>query len=645
MTKDGQAIGSLCVIDHKARSLTDQDRETLGLLAQQTINMITLHEQTLQNTSLNQTLIEKAHLLDEISNDMPAMVIYWDNNQICRFVSQSYCHQIDKSIDEVVGQHYDRVVPPKLASVAKPFFLKALNGEMSFANISDSVYRNSDEIRHAQYIPDYSESGTVRGVLIIITDITYQRKAENNAALFSQVIGHSSDCIMITDDNYQIEYINDSFRSTTDYHLKEIAGKIPDFLFSDSLAQHSFQEIKKHLNNKNYWSGELWQARKNDTPFLVLMSIDAIKDINNKITHYAFSSRNQTENEKMRSELVTMTDMLNRTGKMAKVGGWELNLITNEIVWTDEVFTIHELEKNVEPNLQEATSFYPIEAKKVLELAIEIAITQGKSWDLELPFVTAKKNNLWVRATGECIRFNNKALKLRGTLQDITERKLVNIERENDELKHRTTLVKEVHHRIKNNLQGVSGLLSNFAYDNPNHADLFNEANAQLQSVAVIYGLQGQKPDDSIELKELSYAITRNIQSLWQTNIHFDLDQPWLKTYIEKNEAVPIALIMNELITNAVKHQTTENSTSVKLEHIEFKSNSKSNISNKTLITISNLGNYNIERDHDYRPRAHSGIRLMSALMPKRGAIMHRDISENIIKISLELSYPVVKFE
>lgn len=647
ITKQGHKIGSLCVVDQHPRSLSEKERNTLLLLAEQTVSMIELFEQQNTNSSLSQSLNEKIHILDEISNDMPAMVIYWDKNQICRFVSRSYCRQIDKPMDQVIGHHYDSVVPEKLAAAVKPCFLKALNGEFCETDASDSAYTNSDAVRHGQYIPDFDEDGRVQGVLVLITDITYQVKAEKNAALFSRVIGHSSDCILITGEHFEIEYVNKSFTTLTQYALDEIAGKTPDFLFSGH--QNTAPEaIKNTLKQDGHWNGDLWHTKKNGDVFFALVSIDVIKDFNGNISQYILSLRDQTQNEKMRSDLFIMSDMLNRTGKMAKVGGWEYNLISKTLLWTEEVFRIHELPKASEPAIEAAMDFYPTEAKQALTRAMEMATEEGTPWDLELPFVTAQNNRRWVRATGECIQFNNKPLKLTGTLQDITDRKLAELQKEQDDIKHRNTLIKEVHHRIKNNLQGVSGILSNFAEQHPSQAPLFNEANAQLQSVAVIYGLQSKKPDSFVEIGELAFAIKNNIERLWQTDIGFEFDEHWVKAYANKNESVPLALIINELITNAVKHQIVDNSAHVSLKHATITSSASTNIKNKLFITIRNKGDYLSNTPDNSMPmqtKTQSGLALMNTLMPKRGAFIQWDFKDQMIQVSLELSYPVISFE
>lgn len=131
----------------------------------------------------------------------------------------------------------------------------------------------------------------------------------------------------------------------------------------------------------------------------------------------------QIEHRMSMLQLSDMAMMLERTGEMASVGGWELDLWSMTLQWTKEVFHIHELDEGETPNVETALSFYPPEAQSTLRTAIEQAIAQGTPWDLELPLVTAKHRQAWVRAQGSAIMHRGKAKRLIGAFQDITQRK------------------------------------------------------------------------------------------------------------------------------------------------------------------------------------------------------------------------------
>ncbi|MBF8284339.1 MAG: multi-sensor signal transduction histidine kinase [Anaerolineales bacterium] len=128
----------------------------------------------------------------------------------------------------------------------------------------------------------------------------------------------------------------------------------------------------------------------------------------------------QAEEALWRSE-----ELLRQTNRMAKVGGWELELTTMTPRWSEETYRIHEVDPSVQPDLEGAINFYAPEARPVITAAVQKAIAEGASYDLELPFITATGKRLWVRAQGHAEFQDGKCTRLSGTFQDITERKQV----------------------------------------------------------------------------------------------------------------------------------------------------------------------------------------------------------------------------
>jgi len=127
--------------------------------------------------------------------------------------------------------------------------------------------------------------------------------------------------------------------------------------------------------------------------------------------------------EERTAKLEKSQSLLNATGKMAKVGGWELNLITNKLYWTEEVHHIHEVELEYKPVVEEAINFYTSESKPIISDAVQNAISNGKPFDLELQIQTAKGKIRWVHAIGKAEKDKNKVNRIWGTFQDIHERK------------------------------------------------------------------------------------------------------------------------------------------------------------------------------------------------------------------------------
>lgn len=130
------------------------------------------------------------------------------------------------------------------------------------------------------------------------------------------------------------------------------------------------------------------------------------------------AERREAEKERKRSE-----ELLENTGKMARVGGWEVNLDKRTVYWSAVTKMIHEVPPDYEPTIDEAISFFPDESGRLISNAVRNAIEKGESYALELDFVTARKNRLSVRTIGHSEFNKGKCERLYGTFQDITSQK------------------------------------------------------------------------------------------------------------------------------------------------------------------------------------------------------------------------------
>ncbi|BCS32207.1 hybrid sensor histidine kinase/response regulator [Luteitalea sp. TBR-22] len=116
-------------------------------------------------------------------------------------------------------------------------------------------------------------------------------------------------------------------------------------------------------------------------------------------------------------------DLLDRTGQVAGVGGWELELEPLALRWTAQTCRIHEVPLDYQPDVEQAIEFYAPEARPVIEAAVKTAMEDGTPWDLQLPLVTATGRRIWVRATGLPEWRGGRVVRLTGAFQDITQQK------------------------------------------------------------------------------------------------------------------------------------------------------------------------------------------------------------------------------
>jgi diguanylate cyclase (GGDEF)-like protein/PAS domain S-box-containing protein len=116
-------------------------------------------------------------------------------------------------------------------------------------------------------------------------------------------------------------------------------------------------------------------------------------------------------------------ELLREMSALAHIGGWEFNPATGKCFWTEEVARIHEVDPSADISIALGLSFFEPEGRRKMESALGEAIASGKRYDLELEIVTAKGNRKWVRTVGVPISDGERVIKLRGAIQDITERK------------------------------------------------------------------------------------------------------------------------------------------------------------------------------------------------------------------------------
>jgi len=215
---------------------------------------------------------------------------------------------------------------------------------------------------------------------------------------------------------------------------------------------------------------------------------------------------------------------------------------------------------------------------------------------------------------------------------DITARKLA----EENLAQQRDALVREVHHRIKNNLQGVAGLLQRELGKFHGLNSPLATAISQVNAISIVHGLQANYPDETILLSDSISHICTMVSALVQHPIRFQLrsKQPFASVQIDCNETVPVALVLNELIMNAVKHAPAGSGPPI----ISLRADATS-----ARVCIRNFVSGTPDFNIDTGEGLGTGLSLVRSLLPKKGARLTYTLDQSgSILATLCLAAPVV---
>lgn len=125
-----------------------------------------------------------------------------------------------------------------------------------------------------------------------------------------------------------------------------------------------------------------------------------------------------------RSEIIIykQNQLLDTTGAIARIGGWEFDVAHRQMRWTKEIYRIYDVPDDTDlSTVTGEFQFFHPEHRPIIQAASQQLLTTGEPFDLELKLITATDKHLWVRAAGRCVRGRSGSIEqLYGILQDIT---------------------------------------------------------------------------------------------------------------------------------------------------------------------------------------------------------------------------------
>ncbi len=250
----------------------------------------------------------------------------------------------------------------------------------------------------------------------------YEKALSRSEERHRTLIEHQSELVSLARKNGDLVYVNPAYARQFRFAVNDVEGRN---LF-DEVDAASKDNVKR-LIDEVFATGERRTSengmRGADGQVRWVAWTNSLQHTPDGEILLHSVGRDFTDRKRVEDALRASDDLLHRTGRLAGVGGWEVDLVGEKLTWSEETRRIHEAPPDYVPQMAGAIGAYAPEARPLVQAAVERGIRDGTPWDLELQLITARGRCIWVRAVGEAEFENGRAVRLFGALQDINERK------------------------------------------------------------------------------------------------------------------------------------------------------------------------------------------------------------------------------
>ncbi len=398
----------------------------------------------------SQEELRTMNLMASSSSDLMTLL---NRNYIYLAANEAYLKAFNKTKDEVIGHSISDVFHNDVFEKGiRPFAERAMAGEdahfQTWLNFPNRGRRYLDVI----YSPYLGEHKEVKGFVVCARDITERKFAEEALEESEKRLRLTIASANLGTWDWDIPsgkaVYNKLWAEMLGYSLDELKPSIETWqnLIHPGDRQYVQQQLEAHFINENSPYQVEFRMKTQNGQWRWFHSAGAVieRDPAGKPLRMTGVLKDTTDWKEAEEALRKQEEILNQTGTMAKIGGWEHNLVTGEGIWTKALYDIVELDSSPPPGPNEHLSYYPEKEREMLRAGYQKAIETGEPFDLELQVHTAKGRLIWCRAMGKPIYDDaGKCIKMMGTFQDITKRKTAEIEL----AKHRQNLEELVEQR------------------------------------------------------------------------------------------------------------------------------------------------------------------------------------------------------
>ena len=428
---DGSRVGTLCVIDREPRVLDETQREVLRLLAVAVARALEGRHAIRMTRQAAVELAASEARFRTLSDSSPHGVFHTDADGACTYTNARWQVIYGLTLQQSLGHGWAATLHPEDRTAVCDEWTRSAARGIEF----DMEYRIVHPDGGVRHVHSRSRRLFGRGNEIVghvgsVEDVTLRRRAERELAEERLRLANIIDGTGIGTWEWNVRTgeirANERWAQIVGYSVEELAPlSIQTWrksIHPDDLARSSAL-LEQHVAGATELYEAEMRVRHRDGHWVWTYSCGRIMSRTaDGQAEWMFGIRQDVTERKQREESLRKSELfLERTGKLAGVGGWEVDLATGDIYWSPETCRIHGVAPGHRPRMEEVLGFYPPAARSVLQSAVETAMSGGPGYDLELPFVRLNGERGWVRTVGTVEFVNGKPVRRYGALQDVTE--------------------------------------------------------------------------------------------------------------------------------------------------------------------------------------------------------------------------------
>jgi len=390
-----------------------------------------------------------------------------------------------------------------------------------------------------------------------------QKQLKESQGYSKNLIDSSLDMIVATDINGKINEINQAGLDRFNYSQEEIIGQSPTMLFQ---SPEDYRILLEKLETNGKYIGEVENIDKYGRQFSSILSCSQIKDEEGNVLGVMGISKDITEIKDVEKILSTQSSVIKSIFESnSNMLIWIVDTQFNYISFNRSYLNLLQLvfgkwaEKgeNMVDSLQQHLEKGE---RDKLHQYINRAM-KGANEQFELIMHDKRGNPFWLELYLCPIILEDGTIKEIACLaHEVTDKKFAE-EKIKESLSEKEILLKEVHHRVKNNLQVISSILNlQSAYvSDSNTLNILRESQNRIKSMSFIHeSLYQTKDFSSINFTEYIINLAKNLVHTYQIQpgkIQQNYNMQELD--LELDQAIPCGLIINELVSNALKYAFT----------------------------------------------------------------------------------------